>query len=109
MVCLLVLFSIKKETINAITRSVWSKTDFLFQNEDFFAFSSELKSLMSQAKIPENIDQLSVARFLINDYIPALKTIFKSVYKLEPGSYLTFSDRSFTKTRYWNFFPRTIR
>ncbi len=63
---------------------------YTFQ-EDFFAFGSELKSLL-QFPIEKELDQVSLFSYLQLNYIPAPHSIFHHVQKLEPGNYLLISN-----------------
>ncbi len=54
-------------------------------------FASELKPIMACPGFEKNIRKDVISRFLYQQYINAPETIFENVYKLEPGSLLTFS------------------
>ncbi|MDR0407140.1 MAG: asparagine synthase (glutamine-hydrolyzing) [Holosporales bacterium] len=53
-----------------------------------FAFGSELKALRAYHGWHPTLDRDSVASFMRFNYIPAPRTIYKGVHKLEPGYYL---------------------
>ncbi len=65
-------------------------------------FASELKSMLTITEIPRDIRVDSVYDFFAYQYIPDPKTIFKNIYKLEPGHYLHITDNSFDKVKYWD-------
>jgi asparagine synthase (glutamine-hydrolysing) len=67
---------------------------------DGIAFASELKALLVLGK-PE-IDASAVRDFLFHGYVPAPKSIFRSIAKLPAGHTLTWEDGSVTLERYWN-------
>ena len=65
-------------------------------------FASELKALLCDASVPRNIDYTALSDYLSLLYVPAPKTIFREVKKLEPGSFLV-ADRNGCRTaRYWD-------
>ncbi len=70
-----------------------------------FAFASELKgitALLGGAGLDE--DPTAIYDFLTYRYIPAPKTLYRNVFKLEPASWLTFDleRRAITEPRrYW--------
>lgn len=67
-------------------------------------FASELKSLLATNVLDKEIDNNSVALFFRTDYIPTPKTIFKNVFKLEPGHILSCNkDYVVEKNKFWRF------
>ena len=54
-----------------------------------FLFGSELKALRAHPGWTPQIDRGAVAQFLRHSHIPAPRTIYEHVYKLEPGVILT--------------------
>jgi asparagine synthase (glutamine-hydrolysing) len=68
-----------------------------------FLFGSELKALRAHPGWTPRIDQSAVAAFMRHNYIPAPRTIYEGVYKLEPGTVLTLPWRSEPKImRFWD-------
>ncbi len=70
---------------------------------DLFLFGSELKALRSHPGWVGEIDTESLASYIRHAYVPAPNAIYKNVWKLEPGTFLTvpFSGPA-EKTIYWN-------
>ncbi len=75
-----------------------------------FIFSSELKALKQHPDLPKTFDASAIEDYFGFGYIPDPKTIYKNVYKLEPGFCLTLKrGRTHCQPRqYWNlsFTPR---
>ncbi len=68
-----------------------------------FLFGSELKALRAHPGWTPRIDQSAVAAFMRHNYIPAPRTIYEGVYKLEPGTVLTQPWRSEPNiSRFWD-------
>ncbi len=68
-----------------------------------FMFGSELKALRAHPGWTPRIDQSAVAAFMRHNYIPAPRTIYEGVHKLEPGTILTVSWHGEPKvSRFWN-------
>ncbi|MGY4239542.1 asparagine synthase (glutamine-hydrolyzing) [Bradyrhizobium sp. USDA 4523] len=59
----------------------WAKVGGLFM------FGSELKALRRHPGWTPRIEPAAVASFMRHNYIPAPHTIYRDVYKLEPGDY----------------------
>jgi len=70
-------------------------------------FGSELKALRAHPGWTPRIDQSAVAAFMRHNYIPAPRTIYEGVHKLEPGTMLTLPWQGEPRiTRYWD--ARTV-
>lgn len=72
-----------------------------------FAFASELKAIMEYPYFEKEIDPESLYYYLLFQYVPAPRAIFKNTYKLLPGHYLVISkDGSFEEHTYWDAVER---
>lgn len=47
-----------------------------------FQFASELKAILADPQTPRRIDPVSLAQYLMHNYIPAPRTIYQGIYKL---------------------------
>jgi asparagine synthase (glutamine-hydrolysing) len=56
-----------------------------------FAFASELKAFHAFPEFSNQIDKNAVNLFLQYSYVPAPHSIYKDIYKLEPGTILSLS------------------
>jgi asparagine synthase (glutamine-hydrolysing) len=56
-----------------------------------FLFASELKALSSHPDWEGEIDQESLAQYMRYSYVPAPRSIFRGLCKLEPGTIVTLS------------------
>ena len=65
-------------------------------------FGSELKSLLAADGIPRTIDPQALSDYLAFGYVPAPKTIYKAVRKVQPGHYVVASARDVKETQYWD-------
>ncbi len=76
----------------------------------YFIFSSELKALKQHPDLPKIFDATAIEDYFGFGYIPDPKTIYKNVYKLEPGFCLTLTrgHPNYQPRQYWNlcFTPR---
>ncbi|MFA5841393.1 MAG: asparagine synthase (glutamine-hydrolyzing) [Candidatus Paceibacterota bacterium] len=64
-------------------------------------FGSELKALMVHPKFEKELDIVSLNKYLQYEYIPTPHTMFKNVWKLEPGHYASYDGTVLTKTKFW--------
>lgn len=69
-----------------------------------FIFGSELKALKEHPDLPREIDPTAVEDYFGFGYIPDPKTIYKKVYKLEPGYTLTLEkgQSNYQPRQYWD-------
>ena len=70
------------------------------------AFGSEVKSLIAGGLLSPEVDDESLHHYLNFLWVPAPKTMFKGVFKLEPGHVLLWRDGSFTVKEYWSGLPQ---
>ncbi len=75
----------------------------VFNNQ--FIFGSEIKALLKHPDTKREIDMASVTRYLSYDYIPAPRSIFKDIYKLEAGCRLTVEGARVKYDPYWEIDP----
>lgn len=69
-----------------------------------FIFGSELKSLKEHPELPRTLDPTAIEDYFGFGYIPDPKTIYKNVYKLEPGYCLTIKHgtKNYQPRQYWD-------
>ncbi|KAA3627109.1 MAG: asparagine synthase (glutamine-hydrolyzing) [Proteobacteria bacterium] len=77
-----------------------------------FVFGSELKALRCHPAWRGEIDLQALKQFMRYGYVPAPKSIYTDISKLEPGTILTLKvsggDFATTVTRYWSL-EETVR
>ncbi len=93
--------SYKKKLFIARDR-IGKKPLYYHNNGGEFAFASELKSIMVLNGIKKDIDMTSVVDYLKYLFIPHPKTIYKDIYKLEPGHYLIYKNGELIIKKYWD-------
>jgi asparagine synthase (glutamine-hydrolysing) len=69
-----------------------------------FIFSSELKALQLHPGLPKAIDPTAIEDYFGFGYIPDPKTIYRDVYKLEPGYTLSVrrGEKNYRPQQYWD-------
>jgi asparagine synthase (glutamine-hydrolysing) len=68
-------------------------------------YASELKSILAVSSSTPEIDYQSLSAFLDLMYIPTPNTPFTNIHKLESGSYLAWTNKSYSVHRYWDLLP----
>lgn len=67
-------------------------------------FASELKALKEHPQLPRELEPTAIEEYFGFGYVPEPKTIFKNVYKLEPGYCLTLKrgQSAYKPRQYWD-------
>jgi asparagine synthase (glutamine-hydrolysing) len=79
----------RDRTLTLVRDRLGIKPIYWTKSGNLFLFGSELKALHVHPRFKPQIDRSAVAAFLRHNYIPAPRTIYEGVYKLEPGCILT--------------------
>lgn len=80
------------------------KPFFYYLNEGNFLFGSEIKSFLSNPLFKKELNEERLPEYLCFEYLPDTETMFKNVYKMEPGSFFEWQNGEFSAARY--FTPR---
>jgi asparagine synthase (glutamine-hydrolysing) len=75
---------------------------YYFYTNGIFAFSSEIRSLLSNNIIPRKIDQDGLCDYLCYQTVHAPNTIVKGVKMLMPGHYVTINSADVRIKEYWS-------
>ncbi|MBT6902529.1 MAG: asparagine synthase (glutamine-hydrolyzing) [Nitrospina sp.] len=70
-----------------------------------FLFGSELKALKAHPEFEGRVDRESLSLLMRFNYIPAPRSIYQNVFKLQPGMFLTVKagEMDSSPTTYWSF------
>jgi len=102
-----------KQTIVLSRDHFWKKPLYYYIDDDFFCFSSEIKSIIKNIEIKKRlkIDQESLLKYLFYWYVPSPNSIFDKLKKLQPSHILEFDIKNWKITRnyeYWNLWATKI-
>lgn len=96
------LYDRETQDVFLIRDRIGKKPLFYWIDDGNIVFGSELKPIMKCPGFKSEIRTQLLPRYLYNQYIAAPDTIFKDVYKLEPGSILRFRNGNISKWKYWD-------
>ena len=66
-------------------------------------FGSELKAILAHPLSKNSLDLKSLNKYLQYEYVPTPHTIFKNIFKLEPGHFLTYNGAGqLRKEKFWS-------
>jgi len=98
------LWDRQNETLSLVRDRIGIKPLYYARFGTTLLFGSELKALTAHPGFEADIDRDSLGLFLRYSYIPAPWTIYRDVYKLQPGHVMTFNARSLEPAAvpYWS-------
>lgn len=97
------IYDIQKESLHLFRDRLGIKPIYYYQDQNTFAFASELKSLTSISPIKSklSIDKQAINQFLYLGYIPAPLSIFQEIKKFPQGAYANISQGRLSFQSYW--------
>jgi len=88
---------------------IGKKPLFYCADQKQILFGSELKALLATGVPSKEIDQHSICDYFSFGYIPAPKTIYRSVRKVLPGHYLVANDSGLRTQSYWDISFESVK
>ncbi len=77
---------------------------YYFQSSEFFAFASEIKSLLALPEVPHVLNDAALPLYLTFGYVPTPETFYASVKKVEPATLMVVERTGKSRTRmYWKY------
>ncbi len=64
-------------------------------------FSSELKGLLANPKVSREVDEEALGAYLLFEFVPTPRCIYRGIQRLEPGCLLRLDARGLERERYW--------
>jgi asparagine synthase (glutamine-hydrolysing) len=105
------LWDVKGRNIYLIRDRMGEKPLYYGWQKGTFIFASELKAMRRHPDFQGDIDRNSLSLYFRHRYIPGPYSVYKDVYKLEPGMILRISvsktfrngnNEGYEKLRYWS-------
>ena len=78
------------------------KPVYYYRNGRFLAFASEIKSLLEIPSIPREVDPEALDLYLSLRYVPGPRTMFKNIFRLQPGHILVADGSGVRTSKYWD-------
>ena len=67
---------------------------YYYKNDKCILFSSEIKAFLDHPEFKKELNEEMLGAYLTFSFVPGPKTLFKNVYKLEPGHYMTINTET---------------
>lgn len=95
---------INKKTV-IVRDKAGEKPLYYVKGNDFFAFASEIKALLTIIEPKLNKDAISYEAY---EFTVGKETLFKDIYQLEPGEFITVQDSKYKIQNYWKVWDNLI-
>src|SRR6185436_2844449 len=78
------------------------KPVYYYTNGKFLVFASEIKALLEHPDVPRELDHQALDMYLALRYVPGPRTMFRNVFKLQPGHLLVAGSNGIRIRKYWD-------
>jgi len=92
----------KTKTLLVARDRVGIKPIYFHWDNKALIFASEIKAILADPSVTAELDPAALSTFLTYFYSPGEKTLFKDIYKLSPGHYLTVKNGELKINQYWD-------
>ena len=75
---------------------------YYYQCGQFLAFASEIKALLEIPGVPRQVDPEALDDYLALRYIPGPRTMFRHIFRLQPGHTLVVENGQVRIDEYWD-------
>ena len=96
------IWDTREQTLFAARDHLGVKPFHYYWDGTLFAFASELKALVEHPDVSREIDLDALSLYLESQYIPAPRTIYRSIHKLEAGHALVLRGADLREFAYWS-------
>ncbi len=96
------LYDRESDTLYLIRDRIGKKPLYYHRKTDGLIFASELKPIMEAPEFKGEIDKEIVGNYLYQFYINSPKSVFKDVYKVQPGEVVEYYMGSIKTWKYWD-------
>lgn len=96
------LFDRETQELYLVRDRIGKKPLYYWLEDGNLVFASELKPFFACPGFHKDIRKDVISRYLYHQYINAPETIFKNVFKLEPGAVLKFTGGQVETRKYWD-------
>lgn len=96
------LYDRETQEVYLVRDRIGKKPLYYWYEDQNLVFASELKPIMKCPGFHGEIAKGVLSRYLFQQYINAPESIYRNVYKLEPGAILRFSTGQIKVWKYWD-------
>ncbi|MCK4857608.1 MAG: asparagine synthase (glutamine-hydrolyzing) [candidate division Zixibacteria bacterium] len=97
------IFDENRQKLSLVRDRIGIKPLYYVDTPAFFAFASEIKSLLEIEELKRTVDYHALLQVLALKYTTDDSTLFAGIRKLEPGYYLELKRGALSITKYYDF------
>ena len=97
----------KRKRLLLVRDRLGIKPVYYYKGRDFLAFASEIKSLLQHPGVPREVDEHAIDLYMSLRYVPGPGTMFKDIFKLQPGHRMVVDEHGVHISRYWDLQHRS--
>ena len=101
------LWNKKTKTLYLSRDRLGIKPLFIYQKNEFFLFSSEIKAFFKHPAFDKTLSKKNIAKYLQYGYFPQESSVFKYVKKISPGKCLIIQNGKVKEEQWYNFVAST--
>lgn len=99
----LFIYDENKSKLFLVRDYLGTKPIYYYSNNSTFRFGTAIKSIYQQDNaIPRKLDMNSINYYLNLGLVPTPQTLYKDIFKLDPGHYLEISKNGYYIKKYWD-------
>lgn len=76
---------------------------YYYNSNDYFIFSSEIKAILETGLVQAKCNTDRISEYFVFREVAGEETLFKDIYSLPPGSYLSLQNNNASITQFWEF------
>ena len=96
------IYDIKNKTLFLARDNFGIKPLYYYENNETFMFASEIKSFLVHPDFKKELNKDLIIPYLSFSFTPTKETLFKGVYRVDPGTCLTIKDGKVATKRYYH-------
>ncbi len=97
------IYDQKKKILFLARDRVGKKPLYYYKEDGVFIFASEIKAILKSGIVKKEVNCEMVDFYLSVGYVPGQETLFKNIFKLEPGHYLILHENKDIQIKeYWD-------
>lgn len=96
------IYDSKRKSIFIARDRIGIKPLYFYDDKEVFVFASEIKAILNTGLVNPEVNLGAIDFYITLGYVPAPETLFRNIYKLEPGHYIVADENGMKKDEYWS-------
>jgi asparagine synthase (glutamine-hydrolysing) len=91
-----------RKTLILARDRVGKKPLYYYVDHEKLVFGSEIKAILRHPELTLGVNDFAICDYLSLGYIPAPKSIYRQIHKIQPGHFLEVRNGQVREQEYWN-------